>query len=159
MAGTTSKRKPASIRTIWGLAKSPELSMTEDDVHDLVYRETGKESLRKLTQGEINKVVRVLQNLKDGTQRPVTDKRTDDGGDPRTVNQRRKIYQLCEALGWNDDSRRINAFVKRMTGVDRLEWINPTQCEKVIEAFKAMASRKRKEQEEKEFGTHRVCSD
>ena len=131
--------------------------MSEDDVHDLVYRETGKESLRKLTQGEINKVVRVLQNLKDGTQRPVAGKRTDEGGDPRTISQRRKIYQLCVELGWNNDPRRINAFVKRMTGVDRLEWLNPAQCEKVIEALKAMASRKRKEQEAKEFGTHRVC--
>lgn len=130
--------------------------MTEDDVHDLVYRETGKDSLRKLTQGEINSVVRVLQNLKDGMHRPVMGKRTDDGGDPRTVNQRRKIYKLCEELGWNDDDRRINAFVKRMTGVDRLEWINSVQCEKVIEALKAMADRKRKEQEDKAFGIYRT---
>ena len=33
-------RKPASIRTLWAIAKSPELAMTEDELHALVYRET-----------------------------------------------------------------------------------------------------------------------
>ena len=135
-------RKPASIRTLWAIAKSPELSMTEDDLHALVYRETKKASLRDLTQGEINSLARVLQNMKDGTQRDTRSKRTDEGGDPRTVALRRKIYSLCEELGWNDDNSRINGFVKRMCGVDRIEWLTMAQCHLIIEALKKMAARK-----------------
>ena len=134
-------RKDASIRTLWAIAKSPELGMSSDDLHALIYRETGKDSMTKLTQGEINDLARVLQNLKDGVGSSASSKRTDAGGDPRTIAQRRKIYQLCYDLGWNDDNRRINAFAKRMFGVERVEWLTQAQCYKLIEALKKMAAR------------------
>lgn len=138
-------RKPASIKTLWTIAKSPELGLSSEDLHAVVYRETGKESIKQLSQGDINKVARVLQNMKDGVQRDTTRKRTDEGGDPRTERQRQKIYALTEALGWNDDNRRVSAFAKRITGVDRIEWLTVAQCAKVIEALKAMVARQKKE--------------
>lgn len=144
-AARTGRRQP-SIRTLWAIAKSPELGMTDEDLHNVVYRETGKESMKKLSQGEINTVARVLQNMKDSVPSSALMKRTDTGGDVRTVQQRRKIYTLTEALGWNDDPRRIQGFVKRMTGVDRLEWLTMAQCQKVIEGLKAIL----KWQEQKE---------
>lgn len=134
-------RKDASIRTLWAIAKSPELGMSDDDLHAIVYRETGKDSMKKLTQGEVNDLARVLQNMKDSAHASVAEKRTDTGGDPRTISQRRKIYQLCYDLGWNDDNRRINGFVKRMCGVDRVEWLTQAQCYTVIEALKKMVAR------------------
>lgn len=148
MATARTGRKPASIRTLWAIAKSPELRLSDEDLHAVVYRETRKESMKKLTQGEINTVARVLQNMKDSVNSDPRTKRTDTGGDARTVQQRRKIYALTEALGWNSDPKRIQGFVKRMTGVDRLEWLNVAQCEKVIEGLKAMVAR----QEKKEAG-------
>lgn len=147
MTAARTGRKPASIRTLWAIAKSPELLLTDEDLHAVVYRETGKESMRQLTQGEINKVARVLQNMKDSVPRSARTKRTDTGGDARTVQQRRKIYALTEALGWNDDNRRVNGFVKRVTGVDRIEWLTVAQCEKVIEGLKAMVARQRRKEE------------
>lgn len=51
-ARNTGGRKPASIRTLWAIAKSPELGLTDEDLHAVVYRETGKESMKKLSQGE-----------------------------------------------------------------------------------------------------------
>jgi len=134
-------RRPASLRTLWAIARSPELQLSEEDLHAVVYRETGKESMRKLTQGEITTLARILQNMKDGTDRDVRSKRTDEGGDPRTVQLRRKIYALCDSLGWNNDNQRINAFAKRMCGVERIEWLNMAQCCKIVEALKAMAAR------------------
>lgn len=136
-------RKQPSIRTLWAIAKSPELGLTDDDLHAVVYRETGKDSIRKLSQGELNTVVRVLQNMKDGVKKNTHTKRTDEGGNPRTVEQRRKIYALCEELGWNNDPRRIQGFVKRVAHVDRLEWMGPAQCEKVIEGLKAILRREK----------------
>ena len=147
MTAARTGRKPASIRTLWAIAKSPELLLTDEDLHAVVYRETGKESMRQLTQGEINKVARVLQNMKDSVPGSARPKRPDTGGDARTVQQRRKIYALTEALGWNDDNRRVNGFVKRVTGVDRIEWLTVAQCEKVIEGLKAMVARQRRKEE------------
>lgn len=138
-------RKPPSIKTLWAIAKSPELHLSDEDLHAVVYRETGKESMRKLTQGEINGVARVLQNMKDSVSTDPRTKRTDTGGDARTVRQRRKIYILAGELGWNNDERRIHGFAKRMTGVDRLEWLTPTQCGKVIEGLKALIDRQKRE--------------
>ena len=148
MAATRTGRKQPSIRTLWAIAKSPELHMTDEDLHAVVYRETGKESIKALTQGQINEVARVLQNMKDGVSRSTRPKRTDEGGDVRTVQQRRKIYALTEQLGWNDNPQRIQGFVKRMTGVDRLEWLNVAQCEKVIEGLKAILKRQERKEGE-----------
>ena len=147
MAARTGRKQP-SIRTLWAIAKSPELHMTDEDLHALVYRETRKESIKALTQGQINEVARVLQNMKDGVSRSTRPKRTDEGGDARTIQQRRKIYALTESLGWNDNPQRIQGFVKRMTGVDRLEWLNVAQCEKVIEGLKAILKRQERKEGE-----------
>ena len=122
--------------------------MTDEDLHAVVYRETGKESIKALTQGQISEVARVLQNMKDGISRSTRPKRTDEGGDARTIQQRRKIYALTESLGWNDNPQRIQGFVKRMTGVDRLEWLNVAQCEKVIEGLKAILKRQERKEGE-----------
>lgn len=135
-------RKPASLRTLWAIAKSPELGLSDEDLHAIVYRETGKESMRQLTQGEVNTLARVLQNLKDGNK---PQRRTDEGGNERTTQLRRKIYMLCETLGWNNDPRRITGFSKKMFGVDRLEWLTPAQCNKMIEALKKMIERETKQ--------------
>ena len=148
MVAARTGRKQPSIRTLWAIAKSPELHMTDEDLHAVVYRETGKESIKALTQGQINEVARVLQNMKDGVSRSTRPKRTDEGGDVRTVQQRRKIYALTEQLGWNDNPQRIQGFVKRMTGVDRLEWLNVAQCEKVIEGLKAILKRQERKEGE-----------
>lgn len=141
MAAARTGRKQPSIRTLWAIAKSPELHMTDEDLHAVVYRETGKESIKALTQGQISEMARVLQNMKDGISRSTHTKRTDEGGDTRTIQQRRKIYALTEQLGWNNNPQRIQGFVKRITGVDRLEWLTVDQCKKVIEGLKAILKR------------------
>lgn len=135
----TRARPQASIRTLWGIAKSPELGMTDEDLHALVYRETGKESIRKLSQGELNTVARVLQNLR-RAKRPGRDKRTDEGGDPRTVELRRKIFHLMKELGWSENQ--VNGLAHRMFQIDRIEWLTPGQCGKLVEALKAILARK-----------------
>lgn len=149
MTAARTDRKRPSIKTLWAIAKSPELHLSDEDLHAVIFRETRKESMKKLTQGEIDTVARVLQNMKDSVNSDPRTKRTDTGGDARTVQQRRKIFALTEELGWNSDPQRIQGFAKRMTGVDRLEWLNVAQCEKVIEGLKAMVARqKRKEAQE-----------
>ena len=40
MTATRTTRKPASIRTLWAIAKSPELHLSDEDLHAVVFRET-----------------------------------------------------------------------------------------------------------------------
>lgn len=134
-------RSRYSIRTIWGLAKSPELTLDDEDLYSIIARETKKDSMKKLTQGEIDKVCRVLSNLKDSVQR-ADKKRTDEGGNPLTENLRHKIYALTGELGWNDNNERINGFCKKMFMVERIEWLTVPQAHKIIEALKKMVARK-----------------
>lgn len=131
----------ASTRTLWGLAKSPELALEKEDLYGIIYRETGKEHMRDLSQHELDQVAYSLMRMKDGAAGGLRYRRTDEGGNATTVAQRHKIYMLTEELGWNDDNRRISAFAKRITGVDRLEWLSVYQCNMVIEALKAMVGR------------------
>lgn len=145
-ARNTGQRKPASIRTLWAIAKSEELGLSDGDLHAVVYRETGKESMRQLTQGEITTVARVLQNMKDGIERDVKAKRIDEGGNAQTERLRRKMFALCDELGWNDDPKRLEGFVKRITHVDRVEWLSLEQCNKVVEGLKAMLARQRRKE-------------
>ena len=97
MAAARTGRKQPSIRTLWAIAKSPELMLTDEDLHAVVYRETGKESMKKLSQGEINTVARVLQNMKDGTKRDICSKRTDEGGDPHRLAAAQNLRPLRRA--------------------------------------------------------------
>ncbi|MDL2288289.1 regulatory protein GemA [Oscillospiraceae bacterium OttesenSCG-928-F05] len=138
------RRQGCSIRTIWGLAKSQELRLDENDLYALIFRETGKSHMSDLSQGEINDVCRVLGNMKDDTKRTVPQqRRTDEGGRANTVALRHKIYALTGELGWNGNNARINGFVKKVTGIERIEWLNRSQCAKVIEGLKKMVARRK----------------
>ena len=126
-----------SIKSLWGLSKSAELGLDDEALYSIIRRETGKDSMRKLTQNEINKVGTVLSKMKDA----VKGKRTDSKGNDLTSRQRRKIYALTEKLGWNNNNARINGFVKKMFDVERLEWLDDDQCSKLIEILKKMVNR------------------
>ena len=140
MAAAGGGRKQASLRTLWAIAKSAELRMTEEDLHAVVYRETGKASMKQLTQGEINRLARVLQKEKDSAAKGSGRKRTDEGGNPETAALRRKMYMLAKDLGWSP--AQVDGLAKRMFRVERQEWLTASQCVKLVEALKAMAARK-----------------
>lgn len=80
--------KANGIKTIWGLAKSPELNLNDDMLYDIVYRLTKKDSLKALTQKQIDMVCKELFNLKDNAKGSKKGKRTDVGGRRVTKFQR-----------------------------------------------------------------------
>lgn len=143
MAAARTGYRHATIRMLWAIAKSPELKMEDEDLYALIYRETGKESMRKMSQKEINAVAQVLQAMKDSSAGRRTRKRTDEGGVPGTAALRRKIYMLAQDLGWSP--AQVNGLAKRMFRVEREEWLTAAQCVKLIEALKAMLAREQKE--------------
>ena len=57
-------------------------------------------------------------------------------------------YTHLDVYKRQDDPRRIQGFVKRVAHVDRIEWLNMAQCEKVIEGLKAILARQRRKEAE-----------
>ena len=139
----------ATLRMIWGLAKSPELSMSGEELHMFVEARTGKESLKELTQKERNTVARALMGLKPEAPKGQT-------GNPVTERQRQKLKELASEAGW-DNPARLNGLACKMFGVERVEWLNGAQCSKLIEAMKAM--NKRKVGENKEWNTKLISTE
>ena len=72
-------------------------------------------------------------------------RRTDEGGNSRTEERRRKIYMLARELDWN--ASQVNGLAKRMFQVERQEWLTPVQCSKLIEGMKAILNRRKQERD------------
>lgn len=140
----------ATLKMIWGLAKSPELSMDSEELHLLVAGITGKDSLKELTQRELNDVAMELIRRKDPEKY-----RKQNRGNPVTVWQRRRIEVLTQALGW-DNPARLNGLVRKLYHVETVDWLDCQQCSKLIEALKAMVKRKVAEDEKEMDGAGSV---
>lgn len=130
-----------SIKTLWAIAKSPELNLSDEDLYAFVGAETGKDSIRKLTQGQIDKVCRLLQARRDKGKKQNQKARIDEGGQEGTEALRRKIFVLTEQLGWSDNPKRLSGMCKKMFSVDTVQWLTRFQCVKLIEALKEMKER------------------
>lgn len=130
---------------IFGLAKSPELQLSDDDLHAVVFGVTGRDSMKNLTDHQIDMVVNRLRELKDGVKK--TRKRTRNysrNGRRGTEDQRKKIYMLMNDLSWNEN--RVRGLAKRLFKVEVIEWLDYVQCSKLIEAMKAMLERKERKE-------------
>lgn len=134
-----------SIRMLWGLAKCPELSLTDEELHLLVSAHHWKSSIKELNQRELGTMIGVLVDMKSS----VSGKRRSNqriGGNSGTVNQRKKIYRLAQKLGW-DKPARLSGMCRRMFGITAVEWLDYQQCSKLIEALKSMVARQEGEQD------------
>ena len=125
-----------TLRTIWGIAKSPELNLSSEDLHAIVTVQTGKDSMRKLTKKEIAHVAYVLGQMKDSAKGG----RTAHVRTPSvTDNQMKKLRRLCGDAGWED--KRLNGLARHMFQVETVQWLNYQQMSKLIEAVKAITKR------------------
>lgn len=124
---------------IYAIAKSPQLAMTDEELHLLVGGLTGKDSLKELTAKEITTVVVKLQELKDSVDGEKKQRNFTRRGNCSTERQRKKMYMLMKELGWND--ARVRGFAKKMVGTETIEWLNHQQCSTLIEGMKKMLER------------------
>lgn len=138
-----------TIRTLWGLAKSQELSLTGEELHLIVQAQTGKDSLKELNKREIKQVAYALRNMKDSAKRG---RRKEAGEGDATSRQRQKVHALEHELGWADNPKRLSGFCHRMFRVDSVRWLNYEQCSKLIEAMKKMLERPAPQKEEPDEG-------
>lgn len=133
-----------NIKKLWGIAKSPELKLTDEELHLIVASHTGKDSIKALNKRELQTVIRVLGSMKDSVKKSERG-RSRYGGNRATDNQRKKIFKLTQELGW-EKAARVNGMCRRMFGVSAVEWLDYQQCSKLIEALKGMAARQKEKE-------------
>lgn len=135
-----------SLKTLWGLARSQELHMSDEELHLLVQSHTGKGSLRELTKKDLSRMVGVLAAMKasaNGTKDPAAK--------TSLQRQKEKVYRLAQELGWYKPAR-VNGMCQRMFGVACVEWLDSAQCSKLIEALKKMLQRQRDKERSEDGG-------
>lgn len=118
------------VKKIWATAKS--LKMEKDDLYAVLLRETGKDSMRKCSQKELERVLFSLNTMKGFN---------NYRGNLATKRQLWKIQQLEKQLGWHDNPKRLQAFIKKYYKVDRLEWLTSAQAWRVIESLKKLVEK------------------
>ena len=117
-----------------------ELVLDEELRRDVVEIAVGKRSTRQCTDAELGKVVDAMKAK--GWRPGRKGKKRPGSGKPYV----RKIFAMWGALGRagqlrNNKREALIAFVKRMTGIDDPEWLDPAQAGVVIEALKSWQSR------------------
>jgi len=108
MAGNTSQ---PSIKRVWGIAKSPELKLTDEELHLLVQAHTGKDSIKALNKRELQTVIRVLGNMKDSAKKSERGRNRYSGSEV-TENQRKKSLDGTSLQGSMECVRRCLVSVR-----------------------------------------------
>lgn len=127
--------------------------LDEADYRALLKRETGKESCADMSEVQLDKAYKRLKALgfnvkhsagrvKQAQPAPAPSRRPHrirDGQSALISALWIDLWQLG-AVRSNDDAA-IDAFVRRQTGVERLQWLSPGKANVVIEALKDWLSR------------------
>jgi phage gp16-like protein len=129
-----------------------ELKLQEGDYRAVLASTVGKESCSDMSEAELDAVLKRLKELgftvqvkssKGGTLSPKS--RHKRPASKRQKDLIRALWINCYQVGAVDNrfEQALNAFVKRLTGVDNIEWLRDTrEANKVIEALKNMYARK-----------------
>lgn len=121
------------IKAVWGISK--QLGIDKEELYILLGRETGKSGIRACSNDELQKLLKALDffKQKDALQH---------GGKRLSEAQKKYIHDLAANLGWKAEPHRLQAFVKRNTGVENVSWLSPRQASNIIEGLKNMLTRR-----------------
>lgn len=122
------------ISKIWTTAK--ELGWDKDLLYCAVNRISGGDSISELTKHQAIQLIEYL--LSQLSQRKAT-KDTRPG--MATEKQIRLINKLASDLGWDDDPRRLQGFIKKYSKIDSPKWMTVKMASNIIQALKAMVAR------------------
>lgn len=115
-----------------------KLGLTDDDYRALLANLTGKTSSLEMTLPERARVRAHLQRLVGG---PAGSRGSFAQQYAAASPKQRKVWVLWNQLHrqgriGDNSARALNAWVKRQTGVDALQWANSAQLDSLIEALK-----------------------
>lgn len=131
------KITPGQMKKIHALAK--ELGMDDDLLHEYVYMLAEKDSIKELSMFDATRVIDGMVGKKGYAQ-----------GDRISYRQEQFIFALMKKMGWVDsegkpDRKRLNGFIKKQYGVEDYRWLTRGLAGKVIEAFKKLEDRGKKQ--------------
>lgn len=134
---------PDQIKLLWVLAR--QIHLSDEDLHDVVLEGTGRDSIKKMTKREASAVIEVLKRAGAKITKKKKPRRT--GPLPPNVveiasqGQLALIQHLEKELGWDENPKRLQGFVRRITktraGVVRTK----RDAQEVIEGLKAILAR------------------
>lgn len=135
MARTAVDLRRAELATIH--VARVQLGMSEDHYRDVMHQVTGKRSAADLDWTGRKKLIDHFRKLGFAPKRKATT------GLERQLWHIRKLWAELAASGAVRDGgeKALEAHVKRQTGVDRVEWIDPGQASAVIEGLKSWRAR------------------
>jgi len=127
----------AQIAKIWATAR--ELGLDRD----LLYHLVPGGHISRLTRAQAHRLIECLLALKTGEPLPPEPvSRRPPRGDEATPEQHRLIQSLLEDLGWRDNPRRAEGFLRKYAGVPTPEQIRSRRrAIAIIEALKAIRER------------------
>lgn len=126
------------ISKIWATAK--ELGWDKDLLYCAVSRISGGNSISELTKHQAIQLIEYLLS-----QKKVVVRETRPG--MATEKQIRLINKLAGELGWDDDPKRLQGFIKKYSKVDNPKWMTVKMASNIIQALKAMIARQTAESE------------
>jgi phage gp16-like protein len=127
-----------------------KLGLDDDLYREFLFATTGHRSASELDSAQRRLVIERMRarGFKKILPRPA------DNAQDRMA---RALYHECVKSGAlrDRDERGFLKLVKRITGIDRLEWMNAEDANKVIEALKSIKRRQEVAAEAEEGGAHR----
>ena len=123
------------MRAIFGACR--QRGFDDDTRRAIVFRITGKASLRDCDPGELGAVLEAIAPRKHAASR---------GNRPRLSPRQRLIWSLWQQLADSGLVRRrtmpaLESWVRSQTGVDKIQWLTGAQEHTVIESLKLWLSR------------------
>ncbi len=116
-----------------------QLNLDNDQYRDIVRRVTGKDSAAQCRYSQLVDLINEFKSLGWKTEKKKAFRRAPSDGI-------KKIYALwgkLQALGavQSTDKTALDAFVKKYTGIDSVQWLQPAQQQKIIEILKQWIKR------------------
>jgi phage gp16-like protein len=137
----TAVGKHKRLVTLIHVAKS-KLLLDNETYRLLLEEETGKSSTKLMQVWELEKVMKRLKSSGFKVRKPLVSKRA-QAADPQAQKIRALWLELHESGLVRDPSESAMCrYVERQTKVEALQWLNPHQASKVIEALKQWLQRK-----------------
>lgn len=116
-----------------------QLNLDDEQYRDIVRRVTGKDSAGKCRYSQLVDLINEFKSLGWKTPKKKAFRRAPSDGI-------KKIYALwgeLQALGavQSTDKNALDVFCKKYTGIDSVQWLLPTQQQKIIEILKQWIKR------------------
>lgn len=116
-----------------------QLNLDDEQYRDIVRRVTGKDSAAQCRYSQLVDLINEFKALGWKTPKKKAFRRAPSDGI-------KKIYALwgkLQALGavQSTDKTALDAFVKKYTGIDSVQWLQPAQQQKIIEILKQWIKR------------------